>query len=300
MNLGHSPQAKLTRALRAGGATEVTLEAVRSLRCDYCDRHQPPKAPRPARVPEHPAPLTVVQLDEKEMKDWHPGKKRKRMGIICEGSLCHLVTTVEGDTNLHKRKAFRTTWSKPLGPPDEMKVDAARVLVAAEMRAGSEKKGTYVEQAAGEAHEQVGLVERHNGMFSDISNGVLEDTQPNTEEAYQECIQAVCCVKNQGLHVSGTTPEMAVFGRHRRPPGDLTSEDPTTCTLPLFDKGIDFAMKARLSARKRLAEWEHREAGRWAMLKRPRPLRSFQIEDRIVVWRRGKGQGIRDGMESPR
>ena len=132
-------------------------------------------------------------------------------------------------------------------------------------------------------------------MYSDIVDGVLHDCQPRGEEEYQECHAATGQIKNQALHKSGMTPAMAVFGRHRRLPGDLTSEDPITCTLPLFDQGVDFDMKARLSARRRLAEWQGREAARWAMLKRPRPLRAFLPGDRVAVWRRGKGQGMKKG-----
>ena len=124
------------------------------------------------------------------------------------------------------------------------------------MQRGTEKDGTFVLQAAGEEHTHIGLIERHNGMISDVLDGVIDDCQPANEEQYQECLTQACAVKNQHLHKAGTTPEMGVFGRHRRMPGDLGGdEDPITGTLPLFDSGVDFAVKARLSARKRLAEW---------------------------------------------
>ena len=78
--------------------------------------------------------------------------------------------------------------------------------------------------------------------------------------------------------------------------GDLTGDtDVVGQTIPLFDTAAQFAMKCRLAARKRLAEWQDRQAGRWALLKRPRPLRSFTMGDRIAVWRRGKGQGYKKG-----
>ena len=71
------------------------------------------------------------------------------------------------------------------------------------------------------------------------------------------------------------------------------SEDPNTCILPLFDKRVDFAMKDRLCARRRLAEWQDREASRWAMLKMSRSLRASLPRGRVAVWRRGKGQGMK-------
>lgn len=177
-----------------------------------------------------------------------------------------------------------------------MKVDAEKALVRGEMKSGSERDNTFVLQVAGEAHFMLGLIERHNGMFGDMMSDVIDGAQPQDEEQYQECIHQVLCIKNQGLLKAGTTPEMAVFGRHRKLPGDLCGDhDPVTGTLPLFDTGAEFASKCRAAARKALANWQDKEAYRWALLKRPRPLREFHVADRVAVWRKGKGKGMKKG-----
>ena len=72
--------------------------------------------------------------------------------------------------------------AKPLGPPGEMTIDAGKALSSAAMGRGSERDQTNVSQGAGEAHEQVGLIERHKGMFREVLDRVFSDCQPQSEE----------------------------------------------------------------------------------------------------------------------
>ena len=64
------------------------------------------------------------------------------------------------------------------------------------------------------------------------SGYVLDQRQPKNEEEYQECITTVVQMKNAMVNRSGVSPEMAVFGRVRRLPGDLLSETKGTPLHP--------------------------------------------------------------------
>ena len=85
--------------------------------------------------------------------------------------------------------------------------DAERALVTGEMGRGMEKDGTHVHQASGEAHEQVSLVERHNGIFSELLNGVLNDVQPRDEEQYQKSGNPSMCQRETARIEKGSKAE---------------------------------------------------------------------------------------------
>lgn len=292
VKLGHPKVEEMVRVLRNAGAKNEAIKACRKLVCQRCATKKQPQLGGPLRVPRHPAPLTVIQADVEEVPDWRRNKKRKVLGIICEGSLYQQAATIPASTAKVYCSTYRDMWAKPLGPPDMLKVDAEKALVFGEMAAGCERDATMVVQAAGEGHCQVGLIERHNGLFAGYFGEILSDTQPVSEEEYQEALHQAVLVKNQGLHKSGATPEMCVFGRHRRLPGGLLSNpDSVTGTLPMFGSGVNFAMKCRASARKRLAEHQDRKAYRRALLKRPRPLR--EVSDRVAIWRKGRVSGYK-------
>jgi hypothetical protein len=257
VNLGHPSESEMLRILRASNAKEEAIAACKTLSCEWCESKKQPKAARPARVPRHPQILSVVQLDMKEVRGWKPGTKVKMMGIIDEASYYHQAAQVKSTDSQEYRKVYRGIWAKPLTPPDVLKVDAEKALITGPMKAGCEREGTFPLQAAGEAHHQVSLIERHNGMLSDLLDGVISDTQPQSEEEWDEALHQTLLVKNQFLHKAGVPPEMAIFGRCRWVASDLTpdpEENVVAATLPLTERAADFAAKCRMSARKRLAD----------------------------------------------
>ena len=85
------------------------------------------------------------------------------MGVICEGTHYHLVATSDGPTSENKRSTCRNLWLRPLGAPDDMKVDAEKALVSGAMQRGTEQDGTFVLQAAGEEHQRHAVPHRPRG-----------------------------------------------------------------------------------------------------------------------------------------
>ena len=82
VNLGHPTKAEMVRILRRSGASEEAILAAKGLVRNYCLEKKKPKPPRTARTPSMTPPLQAVQIDEKEMPDWRPGRKRKCLGEI--------------------------------------------------------------------------------------------------------------------------------------------------------------------------------------------------------------------------
>ena len=208
IDLGHARPEEVLRIFRQAGASWYSLAAIRSMECSRCTETQKPQAARPSKVPNCPPPLTRIRLDLKEVRDGKSRKKRKFLGVIDEGTLYHQLMTIPSADAAGYRNSYRTGWSKPLGPPDEMRVDAEKALITGAMQKGAEREGTVVEHAAGEAHHLIGLIDRHNGAAAEIFHGILDDTQPSSEEEYEEAIHQLCCMKNQYLHKAGAIPEM--------------------------------------------------------------------------------------------
>ena len=87
--------------------------------------------------------------------------------------------------------------------------------------------------AAGEAHWQNGIVERHIGTFRELLNKLLlEDVFEGAEN--QSIVDNVCEAKNRNGTYHGTSPSQWLLGRSRHPLID-TSE-----ASPMITKGSAF------------------------------------------------------------
>ena len=58
----------------------------------------------------------------------------------------------------------------------------------------------------GEAHWQLGYVERHNGLATEALRTMIADRQPGSEDEYQELIEALFDGKNRVLRRLGFKP----------------------------------------------------------------------------------------------
>lgn len=83
-----------------------------------------------------------------------------------------------------------------------------------------DEKCVVVRCAAGQAHWQNGVCERHGGSWKLIYNKLLEDQLILTEEFAEACA-AVSDAKNQLRNKSGFSPRQWVFGSNGRAVGDL-------------------------------------------------------------------------------
>ena len=87
--------------------------------------------------------------------------------------------------------------------------------------------------AAGEAHWQNGIVERHIGTFRELLNKLmLEDSFEGADN--QTIVDSVCEAKNRNGTYNGTSPSQWLLGRNRHPLID-TSE-----ASPMITKGSAF------------------------------------------------------------
>ena len=72
---------------------------------------------------------------------------------------------------------------------------------------GCEQDGAFLGQAPGEAHNQMGMVESHGLLFSNMLPRVTHETTPLNREQWEECVDIVADTKSQMMRAGGTSPE---------------------------------------------------------------------------------------------
>ena len=94
-----------------------------------------------------------------------------------------------------------------------------------------------VKMAAGEAHWQTCIVERHIGTFRDIFNklqleGVLDGATNQT------IVDSVCEAKNRNGTYNGTSPSQRSLGKTRHPLIDASETSPMLMKGSAFEKHL--------------------------------------------------------------
>ena len=86
-------------------------------------------------------------------------------------------------------------------------------------------KSVEVKMAAGEAHWQTGIVERHIGTFRELFEKMpLEDLFEDVET--QNIVDSVCEAKNRNCTYNGTSPSQWLLGKSRHPLIDASEASP--------------------------------------------------------------------------
>ena len=157
------------------------MEAARRHRCDVCEQQKP-------RQPTHkvsaPKPYTFnheVGVDVFEVKD-SQGHYFDVLNCVCMGTTFQQAFIVrDGNTNGVPKssdcpKAFYHGWVRPYGLPMGMVMDRGmhnRGVFSTTLQ----QKGVTFRQAALEAPEQIGRVERRNAMLKHMMQKVIKDTE---------------------------------------------------------------------------------------------------------------------------
>lgn len=81
--------------------------------------------------------------------------------------------------------------------------------------------GTKARGTAGEAHHQLGEVERHGKILEWLVKKIIKQVVPTTEDEYRECVANALDAKNRMYRRHGWSPYQHSFGRDPPLPGDL-------------------------------------------------------------------------------
>ena len=98
-------------------------------------------------------------------------------------------------------------------------------------------KTVEVKMAAGEAHWQNGIVERHIGTVRELLNKLLlEDAFESATN--QSVVDSVCEAKNRSGTYNGTSPSQWLLGKSRRPLIDAAEASPMLTKGSAFEEHL--------------------------------------------------------------
>ena len=143
---------------------------------------------------------------------------------------------------------------------------------------------------AADAHWQLGKVERHGQWLCRITQRVLDEIRPASEEEWLECLSQAQSAKNTLLIEAGASPYQLVFGRNPRVPSDLMQDSPHLPAVDAeqYDSLLERTAATRTAARKAVLDCQSDRALRAALRARPRALRPFRSGDWVFYWRTQK------------
>ena len=116
-------------------------------------------------------------------------------------------------------------WARYMSHPSCFHVDEEGCFHSEQFKDYCGLKSIEVNMAAGEAHWQNGIVERHIGTFREMLNTLmLEDVFEGAGN--QTFVDNVCETKNRNGSYNGTSPSQWLLGRSRHPLIDTTEASP--------------------------------------------------------------------------
>ena len=284
-NLGHIPNQELARHIKLSGGSQEAIKAAKSLRCRACKACARPQSARPAK----PVPVLdfgdVLGIDVVHLVDG-AGAKHLALSMIDYASTYHVVARVKDAKAKTLAAAVRDYWIAWAGPPRtfSLDLDSGFKNVFEDM---CYDIGAYMSHSAGTAHWQHGLVERHNGVWKDIWDKLVE-SEAVTESEVAWAMAEVSNAKNQLCNKDGYAPRQWVFGVNPKLPGDVVDGASDLSALSSFsiDSKLQRQNAIRQAARIAFLQVQTSEAVQRALAHKSRVRKyNFEPGDLVYVFR---------------
>ena len=199
-NLGHPSNRLLVQLLREAKAPESVIEVATKLECPICARYVRTAPARPAN------PYRARELGHTVAMDFSyhttpSGDKLMVLHFIDEASKYHTAKIIRegkvqnyselGNCDAPDLIQAISEWSRYFAHPACFHVDEEGCFHSEQFKEYCGLKSVEVKMAAGEAHWQNGIVERHIGTFREmLSKLLLEDTFEGADN--QMTVDLVC------------------------------------------------------------------------------------------------------------
>ena len=289
-NLGHPPNRELVRHLRLSGANAAMIQAAQQLVCRSCERSTRAKLARVA------TPATYLDFNEWIAIDivWletadYEGANLPALNVVDLASTYQQVIPLKSTKAEHATKGLLEGWVAWAGPPKTILADLDSAFKGAFLEA-MDRYGVGVRCAAGQAHWQNGVAERHGAAWKQMWSKVVEATKTLREEV-PEAVSVVNNAKNTLRNRAGFSPRQWVFGSngHR-------DDDDGTHNYDIATPDTRFArlQAIRTAAKTAFFETRAQDAVRRASAHRPR-VEGHPFEPGALVYffrlrRPGKGK----------
>jgi hypothetical protein len=292
-NLGHPPNRELVRHLKIGGAPKPVIHTAEQMVCRVCERSSRAK---PHKVS---APVTSLDFNEVVAADilWVDTADRKNLpalNIVDLASTYQVVIPLPGTKSEDVSQAFSSGWIQWAGIPKQVLIDLDSAFKD-KFLALMDEKCIIVRSAAGQAHWQNGVCERHGGSWKAIYAKLLEENLI-LEEEFTEACAAVSDAKNSLRNRSGFSPRQWVFGSNGRQVGDLFDGSDDTASFPAGSPDAKFARAqvVRTGARAAFFQCQTKDALQRAIHHKPRQQpEHYEVGDMVYIYReyrQGKGK----------
>lgn len=269
-NLGHPPAAELKKLLAMQGVRDDhLLRAVEVLRCETCLR---------TKMPDRPPPSTskaeqgyhqfgdLLQADIFYVRDI-TGKNFSVLGMICETTHLHAAALVGSRNPAEIADAMFNIWFNPFGLPLTLRVDPDCAFQGEfEQLVGS--RGVFIDFIPPEAHNRIGLIERHNAVLRDLCERVIEAQGVTGPDQAKQAVSAGVFSMNACTWSSGRPPFVAALGRIPRVGYDLFSDERALVTGETRHQAQQFANILRVEAQQHLAAMSVDSKVRRALLRK--------------------------------
>ena len=292
-NLGHPPNRELVRHLKIGGASSAVLQTAEQLICRTCEKS--------SKARPHKISNPVVALDFNEVVaadiiwiDTADARNKPALNVVDLASTYQVVIPLPGIKSEDVSQAFASGWIQWAGVPKQLLVDLDSAFKDRFLTLMDEKC-IILRAAAGQAHWQNGVCERHGGAWKAVWAKFVEETLVLEEEIFEACA-AVSDAKNQLRNKSGFSPRQWVFGSNGRQVGDLFDGTEDVAAIPLETADSRFARSQvlRMGARAAFLQCQTREALDRAVNHKPRvAAKPFEVGDLAYIYReyrQGKGK----------
>ena len=290
-NLGHPSNKELVRVLKHSGASDRAVQRASSLSCSVCANQSRPTAPLPANTSSASQFNEKVGLDVKYLPGWLSGQKIPCVNMVdFATSLQVMVPLHRTETGETTRDALRDRWVSWAGPPQTLCLDPSQPNLSQVLGAFCNNTGIDMRHTAADAHWQLGKVERHGQWLCRVFQRVLDESRPQSEPEWRDCLSHAQSAKNTLLTEAGASPYQLVFGRNPRVPTDLMQEAPHLGAVDAeqAEPALERAAAVRAASRRAMLECQSDRAVRAALRARPRALRPFRSGDWVYYWRTQK------------
>ena len=144
------------------------------------------------------------------------------LGIIDEVTHLHVGTLLANRTPEEVTKKFMLAWARPFGFPLRLRTDPDGSFRST-FEDAMDEAGVYVDYIPAEAHNKIGLVERHNATYRSLMERIV-DAQGVIGYDQMDIVTAMAShAKNSCTWSTGRPPYVAAFGRIPRQGLELLS-----------------------------------------------------------------------------
>ena len=302
-NLGHPPNKELIKHLKIAGAKDNVLRAAEQLVCRTCAKS--------TKAPLHKVSAPVAALDFNEAValdiiwlDTMDEKNNPALNIVDLASTYQVVVPLVSTKSADVSEAFVSGWIQWAGAPGFVLVDLDSAFKDKFLNL-MDQKSVVVRAAAGQAHWQNGVAERHGGAWKAIWSKLVEDKLVFKEEL-SEAAAFVSDAKNLLRNRSGYSPRQWVFGSNGRQPQDLFDMDAQEIeAMDMASPDTKFARSQvlRVGAKAAFYACQSKEAIQRAMNHKPRvENKDFENGDLVYAYRevrQGKGKKPKSSWLGP-